>query len=141
MVSVRGAGITAPGARAHSHGPCDTTRPVASWEALSTSRDAGILYFRTLKLRYADCHTITRARTITPTCSELELYPVIREIYYAACTRRLPVRLLGVALSNLCLFDHQLELFHTGHEELHGAVDQIREKFGFDAINLARDRP
>ena len=30
----------------------------------------------TLKLRYADFHTLTRSRTLAPTCSELELYPV-----------------------------------------------------------------
>ncbi len=94
----------------------------------------------TLKLRYADFHTITRARTITPTCSELELYPVIQEIFEAAYTRRLPVRLLGIALSNLGLFDDQLELFQTGQPELHGAMDQIREKFGFDAIRLAPNK-
>src|SRR5689334_14600697 len=30
-----------------------------------------------LKLRYADFHTLTRARTLAPTSSELELYPVL----------------------------------------------------------------
>ena len=95
----------------------------------------------TLKLRTADFHTITRARTITPTCSELELYPVVREIYDAAYTRRLPVRLLGIALSNLGLFDDQFELFYTGQgERMHSAVDQIRERYGFDAIRLAPHR-
>src|SRR5262249_8960906 len=34
----------------------------------------------TLKLRYADFHTLTRARTLAPTSSELELYPVLKEM-------------------------------------------------------------
>ena len=34
----------------------------------------------TLKLRYADFHTLTRSRTLAPTSSELELYPIVKEM-------------------------------------------------------------
>jgi len=95
----------------------------------------------TLKLRYADFHTLTRARTITPTSSELELYPTVREIYEAARTRRLRIRLLGLALSRLGFYDDQLRLFDDGSgERLHRAVDAVREKFGYDAVRLAPRR-
>ena len=89
----------------------------------------------TLKLRYSDFHTLTRARTLSPTHSELELYPVLKEMLAAARTRPLPVRLLGVQLSNLGVFE-QLSLFD--HNERAGAiVDQIRERYGFSMVTLA----
>jgi DNA polymerase IV len=89
----------------------------------------------TLKLRYADFHTLTRSRTLAPTSSELELYPVLKEMLAAARTRALPVRLLGVQLSNLGAFE-QLSLFDQ-HEKAAAVVDQIREKYGFSTVTLA----
>jgi DNA polymerase IV len=89
----------------------------------------------TLKLRYADFHTLTRSRTLAPTSSELELYPILREMLVAARTRPLPVRLLGVQLSNLGVFE-QLSLFDQ-HERTGAVVDRIREKYGFSMVGLA----
>jgi DNA polymerase-4 len=89
----------------------------------------------TLKLRYADFHTLTRSRTLAPTSSELELYPVLKEMLAAARTRPLPVRLLGVALSNLGAFE-QLSLFDQ-HEKAAAVVDRLREKYGFSIVTLA----
>jgi len=90
----------------------------------------------TLKLRYADFQTISRSRTIAPTCSELELFPVVKELLEKGHTRTLPIRLLGVALSKLGSFDHQISLFGADKER-NEAVDAIREKFGYDALRLA----
>lgn len=90
----------------------------------------------TLKLRYADFQTIQRSRTITPTCSELELYPVIREIYRNARTRRIAIRLLGIGLSNLRPYDEQLSLFDDS-APLHRTVDVIRERYGYDSLRIA----
>jgi DNA polymerase IV len=89
----------------------------------------------TLKLRYADFHTLTRSRTLAPTSSELELYPVLKEMLAAARTRSLPVRLLGVQLSNLGVFE-QLSLFDH-HERAGAVVDKIRERYGFSMVTLA----
>jgi DNA polymerase IV len=89
----------------------------------------------TIKLRYADFHTLTRSRTLAPTSSELELYPVLVEMLAAARTRSLPVRLLGVQLSNLGLFQ-QLSLF-DGHDRIGAVVDRIRERYGFSTVSLA----
>jgi DNA polymerase-4 len=88
----------------------------------------------TLKLRYSDFHTLTRARTVAPTCSELELYPVVKEMLAAARTRRLPVRLLGLQLSSLGVFE-QLSLFDQ-HERVGVVVDEIRARYGFSLITL-----
>jgi DNA polymerase-4 len=89
----------------------------------------------TLKLRYADFHTLTRSRTVAPTHSELELYPVVKELLVMARTRSLPVRLLGLQLSNLGLFE-QLSLFDEV-ERIGAVVDAIRERFGFSMVTLA----
>jgi DNA polymerase-4 len=89
----------------------------------------------TLKLRYADFHTLTRSRTLSPTSSELELYPVVKDMLAAARTRSLPVRLLGIQLSNLGMFQ-QLPLFGD-HEKVDAVVDEIRERYGFSMVTLA----
>ena len=98
----------------------------------------------TLKLRYADFQTLTRARTMqTPTCSELELFPIVRELYARARQRRLRIRLLGLALSKLGPYDEQLALFED-NATLHDSIDGVRERYGYDMLRIAmgsgRDR-
>ena len=90
----------------------------------------------TLKLRYSNFQTLARSRTISPTCSEVEVYPVVKDLYLGARHGRRRVRLLGVGLSNLGLFDGQLPLFE-GDRRRDAAVDAIRERFGYDAVRLA----
>ena len=92
-----------------------------------------------LKLRYADFQTLIRSRTITPTDSELELYPVVHGLYTRARQRRTRIRLLGIALSGLGFYDEQVPLF-PDDGPLHEAVDSIRERFGFEALNLATSK-
>jgi DNA polymerase-4 len=92
----------------------------------------------TLKLRYADFHTITRSRTTTATSSELELYPVVKDMLAAARTRSLPIRLLGVQLSNLGVLE-QRPLFDR-NERVGAAVDSLRARFGFGTVSLATTR-
>jgi DNA polymerase-4 len=89
----------------------------------------------TLKLRYADFQTLTRSRTTTATASELELYPVLKEMLAAARTRPLPIRLLGVQLSSLGAYE-QLPLFDL-NDRVGAVVDRIRARFGFEAVSLA----
>ena len=91
----------------------------------------------TLKLRYADFQTLNRSRSITPTSSELELFPVVYELFRRARTRRRAIRLLGVALSNLGPYDAQLRLFEDDGEALHGAIDALRKRFGYESMQLA----
>ncbi len=89
----------------------------------------------TVKLRYADFHTLTRSHTTMATNSELELYPIVKEIFAAARTRSLPIRLLGIQLSNLGMFE-QLSLFDR-NERVGAAIDIIRARFGFGTVSLA----
>jgi DNA polymerase-4 len=90
----------------------------------------------TLKLRYTDFHTLTRARTIAPTSADFDLHRVVLELYREARTRPLPIRLLGVALAKLRLGTAQLALFDDD-DRRGDAVDRVREKFGYDAVHLA----
>ncbi len=100
----------------------------------------------TLRLRYSDFETITRSRTLSPTNVDVEVHRAVLALYRRARTRRLPVRLLGVALSNLSLEGPQLELPTLDGGARRGrTVDAVREKFGYDAVHLAttveRKRP
>jgi DNA polymerase-4 len=90
----------------------------------------------TLKLRYADFQTLQRSRTIIPTCSELELYPIVRALFTRARSRRTAIRLLGLKLSNLQPCAAQLSLFDQ-NECLHRAMDGIRTRYGYEALRLA----
>ncbi|HVY49822.1 MAG TPA: DNA polymerase IV, partial [Minicystis sp.] len=90
----------------------------------------------TLRLRYADFHTITRSRTLaSPTSADVELHAVALGLYREARTRPLAVRLLGVALSRLDFWDGQLALWDSA-DRRGIAIDRCREKFGYDAVHL-----
>lgn len=90
----------------------------------------------TLKLRYTDFRTISRARTITPTSDDFELHRIVVEIYREAREGTLPIRLLGIQVSKLRLAAAQLSLF-DGDERRGEAVDTIRDRFGYHAVHLA----
>ncbi|MBS2011681.1 MAG: DNA polymerase IV [Deltaproteobacteria bacterium] len=105
----------------------------------SRARSRGVLAGRvTLRLRYADFHTITRSRTIAPTNADVEVHEVVLSLYRKARVGRGAVRLLGVALSSLSLDGPQLRLPALASADRRGrTVDAVREKFGYDAVHLA----
>lgn len=118
----------------------DTAREVLSGlceRVGSRVRHRGVLAGQlTLKLRYTDFHTITRARTIAPTSVDVELHRVARALYDEARVRDLPIRLLGIAVARLQLDAVQLPLFDAG-ERRGSAVDRVRDRFGYHALHLA----
>jgi len=93
----------------------------------------------TLKLRYADFKTITRAESIKPTNDDTVVSHTVKGLLREAYTRKLPIRLLGVRLSNF-EEEEQLELSLFPSEQkkqrILTIVDQIRDKFGDDIIHM-----
>ncbi|MBM4161119.1 MAG: DNA polymerase IV [Ignavibacteria bacterium] len=93
----------------------------------------------TLKLRYSNFDTVTRAETIAPTYDDAVVFQTMKELMSAAYTRRLPVRLLGVRASHLIdQTQLELELFPESERrsQMLEAIDKIRKKFGDDVIHM-----
>ncbi len=93
----------------------------------------------TLRLRYSDFETLTRARTLAqPTNEERRVYETVRGLLKRAWTRPRPIRLVGVALSNLSGPSAQLALFggSSAPRSIAPAVDALRTRFGYDAVRL-----
>ena len=95
----------------------------------------------TLKLRHDDFRTVTRRRTLEiATDLDAELYEAARTLLRNAFgdvkRRGRGVRLVGVAATNL-VETPTADLFEpperTRLRQLTSAVDQVRERFGFDA--------
>ena len=98
----------------------------------------------TLKLRYSDFKTVTRATALAvPTDDDRTLYRAVAAALQAAYTRRVRARLVGLTASGLCSGGWlELDLFEGRREErlerLTSVLDQIRDRHGFHAILRAR---
>ena len=92
----------------------------------------------TLKLRYADFETLTRARTVRATNAEIRVLACVQQLFQENYDGRREVRLLGVGLSGLEEPGRQLELPFDEHSRpgISRAIDAVRERFGYDAIHL-----
>ena len=93
----------------------------------------------TLKLRYSDFKTITRAESIESTNDDTIVAQTARSLLRTAYTRKLPIRLIGVRLTN---FDEEeqmeLSLFPSQKkkQDILKVVDGIRKKFGDNIIHV-----
>ena len=93
-----------------------------------------------VKVRYSDFKTLTRARSLTlATDQEDILYEVVATSMRRLLDRRMRVRLIGVALSHLHpVREYQGDLWNQAAEEkkrrLHDSLDRVRDRFGFSII-------
>lgn len=99
-----------------------------------------------LKLRNKDFKTITRDKTLAePTDLDSVVFERVLGLFEAAWDRRDKIRLLGVRASNLERRQFQLNLLDSARMEKTGralaAADMLRNRFGFDAVQLARSVP
>jgi DNA polymerase-4 len=97
----------------------------------------------TLKLRYADFTTITRSRTLPQaTDTDHTIYDTGAALLRRAlATEKQPVRLIGIGVSNLVEPGRQLAMLDTRdqrQEQLNRAIDRIRDRYGFAAIQTGR---
>lgn len=98
----------------------------------------------TLKVRYADFTSVTRSETlINATDDAGELFAACAGLAGKTRLGQMPVRLLGVSVSGLCVFDapFQQSLFDTHDPEkqkrLNKAVDALWDRFGENAVKPA----
>ena len=96
-----------------------------------------------LKLRYADFRTLTRDVTLDePTHLDSVIFENVLHLFDKAWNRKQKIRLLGVRTSNLEKGVFQRGLLEAPQKEklerLAQAADQLRNRFGFDAVKLAR---
>ena len=112
-------------------------------------RDHG-LFARTigLKLRNAAFKTLTRDVSLDePTHLDSVIFENASRLFDAAWDGKEKIRLVGVRASNLDQREFQLNLLeaaeHQKRDRALEAVDRVREKFGFGAVQLARslDQP
>jgi len=99
----------------------------------------------TLKLRYADFESITRSRTLREGIdTDRAVFEVGRRVMEKALEQRaMPVRLVGIGVSNL-IEGRQLNMFDPWaerQERLNEAIDRIRGKYGFVAVEVGRTLP
>ena len=97
----------------------------------------------TLKLRYTDFMTITRNRTLQQvTDADGVIFDAGLTLLRAALLKeKKAVRLIGIGVTGLSESGQQLSLLDDTNlrlEKLDKAVDRIREKYGFGAIQTGR---
>jgi DNA polymerase-4 len=94
-----------------------------------------------VKIRWPDFETITRQiRLPQPTDQDSEIFEAANELFSKAWRRRRKVRLIGVGVSDLGKPVRQLQLFDSSWQEderLLEAIDQIRDKYGRQALRRA----
>jgi DNA polymerase-4 len=97
----------------------------------------------TLKLRYGDFTTITRRRTLSQsTDSDQAIFETGQRLLKQALSgEKRAVRLIGIGVSELVEAGRQLDMMDGSaqrQEQLNRAIDRIRKKYGFTAIQTGR---
>ena len=97
----------------------------------------------TLKLRYADFTTITRSHTLRQgsNTDQTIFDSGLQLLRKALSPEKQPVRLIGIGVSNLIEPGKQLDMLDSSAqrlEQLNKAIDRIRKKYGFTAIQTGR---
>ncbi|VAX22303.1 DNA polymerase IV [hydrothermal vent metagenome] len=103
------------------------------------------LYFRgvAVKLRYSDFKTYTRSRALlSPSNDSGVIFRSARDLLDQLSIRRARVRLIGVSVTTADPVV-QLDLFAKSRKAaglalVHQRMDQIRDRFGFESVLLAR---
>jgi len=97
----------------------------------------------TLKLRYADFTTITRSHSL-PQAGDTDqtIFDTgLKLLKKTLSQEKQPVRLIGIGVSNLTEPGRQLDMLDSSagrQEQLNKAIDRIRQKYGFTAIQTGQ---
>ncbi len=92
-----------------------------------------------VKIRYHDFETVSRQTTIPFTCAEDEIIPIVKDLFHKLYKRGIPIRLLGVRLSELTMVSLQTNLFDNTAKksDLYKAIDEVKKRFGKVKIRRA----
>jgi len=97
-----------------------------------------------LKIRFADFKTLSRSHTLDKATQTTEILWQTVHSLFAHCKRVLPVRLIGMGVSNLVDVNtkqqNQADLFatiDTRQEQLDELADSINNRFGKKALHRA----
>ncbi len=96
----------------------------------------------TLKLRYDDFQTITRAKTVPETHDDAVVMKTAYELFQESHVRKRKIRLLGVSLSKFEKGEEEIqwlfpEMSSKKKEALFKSVDAIKRKYGFHKLEKA----
>jgi DNA polymerase-4 len=85
-----------------------------------------------VKIRYPDFETCSRKTTIDYSSADDEIIPVIKDLFQKLYKKGMPVRLLGVRLSELTNDAIQTNLFSNSERkaELYKSIDDLKNRFG-----------
>jgi DNA polymerase-4 len=97
----------------------------------------------TVKLRYSDFTTVSRQEVVDYTAFDPVLLARVKGLFEKLWKKGEPVRLLGVRFSHLVPATLQMNLFDNSLEQvqLYKAVDEIKNRFGTDALRKAQTLP
>jgi len=92
-----------------------------------------------IKIRYPDFETTSRQTTIPYTCADDEIIPVAKDLFHKLYRKGMPVRLLGVRLSELTNDAIQTNIFSNVEKksELYKAIDGVKNRFGKLSLHRA----
>jgi DNA polymerase IV len=120
----------------------ESTLSYLAQKAAKRLRDSG-LYVRTISvtIRYADFRTITRSKTLSePTDLDGAINATAKSLFIHNWDGRAKLRLVGVSLESLSGANTQLALLDADKKEklerLARASDKLRDRFGFNKIQL-----
>lgn len=93
----------------------------------------------TVKVRYSDFTTFSRQMKLPYTSLDHVLMEKAKELFDGLYEKGRKVRLVGVRFSNLVKGNYQYHLFEDTSEQLklYGVMDQLRKRFGSEAIMRA----
>lgn len=85
-----------------------------------------------VKIRYPDFETTSRQTTVPFTCADDEVIPVAKDLFHKLYRKGMPIRLLGVRLSELTNEAVQTNLFNdtARKSDLYKAIDDVKNRFG-----------
>lgn len=85
-----------------------------------------------VKIRYPDFETTSRQTAIPFTCADDEILSVAKDLFHKLYRKGMPVRLLGVRLSELTNEAVQTNLFDntSRKKDLYKAIDDVKNRYG-----------